>query len=132
MAHGGAEHRPRLDTLHWAAASTLGCVVLTIGTRDGSYLFPAAMAFALMLQCAQRIVIDGRYVHRMGLRPVTLDLNTAEVVHTGSSWWRQLFFCGPMLELRDADGHRLYLESWLWEPATRDQLVERATAKLRP
>ena len=29
----GAEHRPRVDTLHWAAGSTLGCIVLALGTR---------------------------------------------------------------------------------------------------
>ena len=123
--HGGtgAEHRPRTDTQHWAAAATVGGVVLTIATRDGSYLFPAAMCFALLLQCGQRIVVDGRVVRRHGLRPVELDLATAEVVHSGSSWWRELFFCGPMLQLRDAAGRRLYVESWLWDVDTRAAVV---------
>jgi hypothetical protein len=62
-------------------------------------------------------------VQRVGLRAVTLDLSTAEILHTGSSWWRELFLCGPTLQLRDADGHRLYLESWLWDASTRASLV---------
>ncbi|HVJ96896.1 MAG TPA: hypothetical protein VNC41_08695, partial [Acidimicrobiia bacterium] len=56
--------------------------------------------------------------------PVTLDIATAEVVRTGSSWWRELFFLGGALQLKDADGNRLYLEAWLWEPATRARFVE--------
>jgi hypothetical protein len=119
-----SEFRPRTETLHWAAASTVGFAVLAIATRDGTYLFPGAMCFALLLQCAQRIEVDGRYVHRVGLRPTVLDLGTAEIVHAGSSWWRELFFCGPVLQLRDADGHRLYLESWLWPLETRLVFVE--------
>jgi hypothetical protein len=82
------------------------------------------MCFGLLLQCCQRIEVDGRYVRRVGIRAVELDLSTAEVLHSGSSWWRELFFCGPMLQLRDADGHRLYLESWLWDAPTRASLVE--------
>ena len=124
-AHGSAEteHRPSSQTLHWSAASMVGLVVLAIATHDGTYLFPAAMCFALMLQCSQRVVVDRRFVRRIGLRPTQIDLTTAEIVHTGSAWWRQLFFCGPMLQLRDAEGHRLYLEAWLWDAATRDALV---------
>jgi len=45
-------------------------------------------------------------------------------VRTGSSWWRELFFCSMPLQLRDAEGHRLYLESWLWDVRTRLELVE--------
>ncbi len=126
MAHGRApgHHRPRMDTAHWAAAATVGCVVLTIATSDRTYLFPAGMFFALLFQCAQSIVVDGRYVSRVGLRPVVIDLVSAEVIHEGSAWWRELFFCGPMLQLRDAEGRRLYLESWLWDANTCASIVE--------
>ncbi len=126
MAHGGADgdHRPRMETAHWAAAATAGCAVLSIGLHDGSYLFPGVMCFALLLQCSQRIHVEGRFAQRFGLRPVVLDLATAEVVRAGSAWWRELFLCGPVLELRDADGHRLALESWLWDAATRQSLLD--------
>jgi hypothetical protein len=132
MAHGGADDTlsPRDDTKHWAAAGTVGCALLAVILRDTTYLFTGAMCFALLLQCAQRIQIDGRFVQRVGLRPVTLDLSTAVVVHEGTSWWRELFLCGRVLQLRDDDGHRLYLESWLWDASTRDLLVERAAPVL--
>ena len=42
---------------------------------------------------------------------------------TGRPWWIELFFLGRCLELRDADGRGLLLESWLWSKATRDALV---------
>jgi hypothetical protein len=130
MAHGGApaEFRPRTDTQHWAAAAAVGAAVIAIATRDGSYLFPAAMAFALLLQCTQRIVVESGVARRVGLRPVELDLATAQLVHSGSRWWRELFFCGAPLQLRDADGRRLYVESWLWDARTRAVLLEAAGA----
>jgi hypothetical protein len=133
MAHGSADgdHRPRTETAHWAGAATAGLAVLSIATRDASYLFPAAMCFALLLQCSQRITVDGRFAQRFGLRPVVLDLYTAEVVHAGSAWWRELFLCGPVLQLRDADGHRLTLESWLWDAATRESLLAAIGAPAR-
>ena len=56
-----------------------------------------------------------------------LDLGTAEVVCEGTHWWRELFLLGKSLQLRDADGHRLYLESWLWDAATRTAFVEAVT-----
>jgi hypothetical protein len=84
------------------------------------------MFFAMLAQCAQRLEIDGAVVRRVGLRPTVLDLKTAEVVQYGSSWWRELFFCGPMLLLRDDDGNRLYLEAWLWDASTRLELVKSA------
>jgi hypothetical protein len=126
MAQGGAagKLRPRMETVHWAAAATVGCVVLAIAGRDGTYLFPGGMCFALLLQCTQRLEVDGRYVRRIGLRPVVLDLSTAKVTHAGSSWWRELFLCGPALQLRDADGNRLYLESWLWDIPTRISVLQ--------
>lgn len=120
--------RPRPETANWAAATTVGCVALAIGTRDVTFAFAALMGAALCLQCRQRISIDGRYLTRIGLRPVVLDLGTAELVREGTSWWRELFLCGRMLEFRDADGHRLYVESWLWPHELREQLRAWATA----
>jgi hypothetical protein len=130
MAHGGAvgEFRPRTDTQQWAAAATVGCAVLAIASRDATYLFPGAMCLALLLQTTQRIVVEGGVAQRFGLRPVELDLGTAYVEHAGSPWWRELFLCGPSLQLRDADGRRLYLESWLWDADTRDCVLEAAAA----
>jgi hypothetical protein len=116
------EYRPRPEAANWAAATTVGCVVLAVGTRDITFVFAACMTGALLLQCMQRISVDGRVLTRVGLRPVVLDLGTARLVREGSSWWRELFLCGPMLEFRDADGHRLYVEAWLWPPEMRDQL----------
>ena len=54
-----------------------------------------------------------------------IDLHTAEVVKPGSAWWRELFFCGDAVLLRDADGNRLYVESWLWD-ADADALLDAA------
>ena len=124
--------RPRPETANWAGAAAAGCAVLAIATRDGSYLFPGIMCLAFLLQCTQRIEVDGRFVQRTGLRPVMLDLATAEVAYRGSSWWRELFFCGPMFQLRDADGRRLYVESWLWPSELRLQLLEAIPADSRP
>jgi hypothetical protein len=126
MAHGGAprEHRPRSETQHWAAAASAGCAVISVVTHDLAWLFVGAMCFALLLQCNQRIVIEGQHAQRFGLRPVVIDLSTAEVVRTGASWWRELFFCSMPLQLRDAEGHRLHLESWLWDAHTRLELVK--------
>ncbi len=125
------EHRPREDTANWALAVTAGWSVLAVARQDASYLFPAAMCFAIWLQCHQRIVVEGRFVRRVGLRPVVIDIGSATVVHTGSSWWRELFLCGPALQLRDAEGHRLFLESWLWDAQTRDRFVEAAARAAR-
>jgi len=126
MAQGGAvrEHRPRNETMHWAAAASAGCAVVAVVTHDVAWLCVGALCLALLLQCSQRIVVDGSTAQRFGLRPVVLDLATAEVVRAGSAWWRELFLCGPVLELRDADGHRLTLESWLWDAATRQSLLD--------
>ena len=122
------ELRPRFETANWALATTAGWIALWIATRDATYFFPAFMCFALFLQCRQRLVVEGRFVRRIGLRPVVLDLSTAEVVSEGGSWWRELFFAGRTLQLRDADGHRLYLESWLWSNDVRARLVAAAQA----
>jgi hypothetical protein len=127
MAHGSATGRayhPREQTQHWAAAATVGCAALALLLHDWAYLFAGGMFFALLLQCGQRIEVDRGSARRIGLRPVVLDLYTAEVVRAGSSWWRELFFCATPLLLRDADGNRLYLESWLWDAKTRHELLE--------
>jgi hypothetical protein len=131
MAQGGAEsnvpageYRPSPGTASWSLAAATGWAVLAFLIHDFGLLFPAAMCFALWLQCRQRLVVDGRSVFRIGLRPTVLDLATAEVVCDGHRWWRELFFLGPSLQLRDADGHRLYLESWLWDASTRSAFVE--------
>ena len=131
MAHGSAstavpagEYRPSSETANWSLAATAGWTVLAFALHDMGLLFPAAMCFALWLQCRQRIVVDSGLVHRLGLRPVSLDLASAEVVCAGGRWWQELFFLGRSLQLRDADGHRLYLESWLWDAPTRAAFVE--------
>jgi hypothetical protein len=118
------EYRPSPGTASWSLAVTAGWIALAIGLHDLQMLFPGAMCFALWLQCRQRLVVEGRSVYRVGLRPTTLDLNTAEIVATGGRWWHELFFLGHSLQLRDADGHRLYLESWLWEATIREAFVE--------
>ena len=131
MAHGSAsaaipagEYRPSSGTASWSLAVATGWTVLAFGLHDLGLLFPAAGFFALWLQCRQRLVVDSRFARRFGLRPVVLDLATAEVVCTGRSWWRELFLLGQSLQLRDADGHRLYLESWLWDGPTRAAFAE--------
>lgn len=120
--------RPRPAT---AKASAVACAVflvisLVTGSRDTLWL--AAIPFLLFAQCFQRLVLDGDRVRRTGLRAVDLDLSTAEVKATGRSWWVELFFLGRCLELRDADGRGLLLESWLWSKATRAALVDAAHA----
>ena len=118
------EYRPSSGTASWSLATATGWTVLAFGLADLGLLFPASMCFALWLQCRQRLVVDGGTVCRVGLRPVVLDLASAEVVCTGRRWWQELFFLGKSLQLRDADGHRLYLESWLWDASTRAAFVE--------
>lgn len=130
VAHGSAsathpagEYRPSAGTANWSLAVATGWTVLALAWRDLTLFFPAAMCFTLWLQCRQKIVVEGRSVSRIGLRPVHLDLATAEIVCDGARWWQELFFLGHSLELRDADGHRLYLESWLWDAPTRAAFV---------
>jgi hypothetical protein len=100
-------------------AAAAGWTVLAFVLADFGMLFPAAMCFVLWLQCRQRLVVDGATVYRIGLRPVVFDLASAELVSPGRRWWQELFFLGKCLQLRDGDGHRLYLESWLWDASTR-------------
>jgi hypothetical protein len=131
VAHGSAsaaipegEYRPNAETANWSLAAAVGWSVLAFALGDFGMFFAAAMCFALWLQCRQRIVVDGTTVYRVGLHPVVFDLATAEVISTGRRWWQELFFLGQSLQLRDADGHRLYLESWLWDASTRAVFVE--------
>jgi hypothetical protein len=131
VAHGSAsaaipegEYRPNSETASWSLAAAVGWAVLAIGLGDRGMFFPALMCGALWLQCRQRIVVDGTTVYRVGLHPVVFDLATAEVINSGRRWWQELFFLGQSLQLRDADGHRLFLESWLWDAPTRAAFVE--------
>jgi len=131
VAHGSAsaavpagEYRPSPDTANWSLAAATAWTVLAVGVHDLVMLFPAVMCLALWLQCRQRLVVEGRTVYRLGLRPAALDLATAEVVCDGGRWWQELFFLGPSLQLRDASGAKLYLESWLWDAPTRAAFVE--------
>ncbi len=117
------EYCPSPGTANWSLAAATGWAVLALGWRDLTLFFPAAMCFTLWLQCRQKIVVEGRSAYRIGLRPVLLDLSTAEIVCDGGPWWQELFFLGRSLQLRDADGHRLYLESWLWDANTREAFV---------
>ena len=83
MAQGSAsslELRPRSQTQHWMAAATVGSAVLAVGLHDATYLFVGAMFLALLLPVGQRIVVDNGCAQRFGLRPVVLDLHTAEIV----------------------------------------------------
>ena len=88
----------------------------------------AAVPFLYLLQGFQRLEVDGGRVRRVGLRAVELDLATARVVKPGRSWWVQLFFLGHCLELRDADGHGLLVEAWLWSATTRSALLDAVAA----
>ena len=118
------EYRPSSGTATWSLAAATGWMVLAFGLADLGLLFPASMCLLLWMQCRQRLVVDGGTVYRIGLRPVVLDLTSAELVCAGRCWWQELFFLGKSLQLRDADGHRLYLESWLWDAPTRMAFVE--------
>ncbi len=126
------EHRPRRETAHWAGAAATGCAVLFLATGDASFLFPGALFLALVMQCGQRIVVEQGVAQRVGLRPVVLDLHSATMVHGGRAWWVELFLCGRPLQLRDADGRRLYLESWLWSRETRAALLAAVPDGSRP
>jgi hypothetical protein len=120
--------RPRGATAKVSAAACaifLGASLVT-GSRGPIWL--AAVPFLLFVQCFQHLDVTGSRVRRFGLRAVEVDLATAEVKATGRSWWVELFFLGRCLELRDADGHGLLLESWLWSKATRDELLATARA----
>jgi len=113
---GGSERvfRPRPATAKAAAVACAALLALSLasGSRDAIWL--AAIPFLLLVQCFQSVRLIGPYARRTGLRAVQIDLATATVKATGRSWWVELFFLGRCLEIRDADGHGLLLESWLW------------------
>src|SRR2546423_15704245 len=78
MAHGRApgHHRPRMETAHWAAAATVGGVVLTFATSDRTYLFTAVGVFGagfLLLAAAPTPGRGGFPVRRSrdDMRPVS-------------------------------------------------------------
>jgi hypothetical protein len=100
-----------------------GLLVLAIVAESRNAVWIAAIPFLFLAQCFQRVEVIGDRARRTGLRAVELDLSTARVKATGRPWWVELFFLGRCLELRDADGRGLLLESWLWSRGTRDALV---------
>ena len=120
--------RPRMATAKVAAVACAALLVVSIVTASRGTLLLAAIPFMFFVQCFQHVEIAGARARRTGLRSVELDLSTARVAKRGRSWWIQLFFLGSCLELRDADGHGLLLEAWLWSSATRDALVAAVAA----
>ena len=128
---GGASDRvfrPRPATAKAAAVICAALLALSLatGSRDATWL--AAIPFLLLAQCFQSVHLVGNYARRTGLRAVQIDLSTARVLATGRSWWVELFFLGRCLEIRDADGRGLLLESWLWSKAMRSELLEMVRA----
>jgi hypothetical protein len=115
--------RPRGVTARVAAVACAGFLGVSLVTGSRGPLWLAAVAFLFFVQCFQHVDVTGNRARRFGLRAVEVDLATAEVKATGRSWWVELFFLGRCLELRDADGHGLLLESWLWSRSTRDALL---------
>ena len=114
-----------------AKLSALLCaafLVLSLVTRSRGTLFLAAVPFMFFVQCFQHLEVTGNRARRTGLRAVDLDLSSARVTKSGSSWWMQLFFLGHCLEVRGADGRGLLLEAWLWSAATRRAVVEAVVA----
>ena len=124
-ARGGAQFvfRPRAATARAAAFVCAGLLVLGIVTGSRNAVWVAAVPFLFFAQCFQRLEVIGHHARRTGLRAVDLDLSTARVKATGRAWWIELFFLGRCLEIRDADGRGLLLESWLWSKGTRDAIV---------
>jgi len=125
---GDRVFRPRPATAKASGIACAALLALTLVTGSRDLLWLAAVPFLFVVQCFQSVHVIGNYARRTGLRAVQIDLSTATVKATGRSWWVELFFLGRCLELRDADGHGLLLESWLWPQAMRDELAERASA----
>ena len=115
--------RPRAATAKASAISCAALLVLSIAAGSRGAIWLAAIPFLLFVQCFQHVEVVGSCARRSGLRAVELDLSTAQVKALGRSWWVELFFLGHCLELRDADGRGLLLESWLWSRSTRDALL---------
>jgi hypothetical protein len=115
--------RPRPATAKAAAIACAVLLLLTVATGSRDSIWLASIPFLLLAQCFQSVHLIGHHARRTGLRAVQIDLSTATVKQTGRSWWVELFFLGRCLELRDADGRGLLLESWLWSKATREELL---------
>ena len=124
----GRVFRPRMATAKVSAVACAALLIVSIVTASRGTIVFAAIPFMFFVQCFQHVEIVGVRARRTGLRAVELDLSTARVAKPGRSWWMQLFFLGRCLELRDADGHGLLLEAWLWSAATRNALVEAVAA----
>jgi len=120
--------RPRPATAKAAAVACAGLLLLSVATGSRDAVWLAAVPFLLLVQCFQAVHLIGYHARRTGLRAVEIDLATAQVKATGRSWWVELFFLGRCLEIRDADGRGLLLESWLWSKATRDEIVQMVRA----
>jgi hypothetical protein len=116
--------RPRAGTARASAVLCAALLVVTITSGSRGVLLYAAVPFMFFVQCFQHVEVAGNRARRTGLRAVELDLSTARVAAAGRPWWAQLFFLGRCLELRDAEGHGLMLEAWLWSAATRQALVD--------
>ena len=120
--------RPRPVTARASAFVCAGLLVVGIVTQSRNAVWCAAIPFLFFVQCFQRVEVSDDRARRTGLRAVDLDLSTAKIKATGRPWWIELFFLGRCLEIRDADGRGLLLESWLWSKATRDALVAAVAA----
>jgi hypothetical protein len=124
MVHGGTGtvYRTRTGTTIVAAITAALCLIGYLATRASDFAIFSAPALLFLLQSGQRIEAGPERLRRAGLRAVELDLESAFVAQTGRSWVVELCFLGRSLELRDAHGARLRLESWLWTRATRDAI----------
>ena len=134
VVHGGSEQaeerggphrvfRPRAMSARVSAIVCAALLLWSIASRSRGAIWLAAIPFLLFAQCFQHLEVRGGRAQRYGLRAVEIDLRTAEIKATGRSWWVELFFLGHCMELRDADGRGLLLESWLWSKATREALL---------
>jgi hypothetical protein len=124
----GRVFRPRETTAKISAAACAIFLGVSLATGSRGPIWLAAVPFLFFGQCFQHLEVVGNRVRRHGLRAVELDLTTAEIKANGRSWWVELFFLGHCLELRDADGHGLLLESWLWSTSTRDAVLHAVRA----
>ena len=124
----GRVFHPRMGTAKVSAIACAALLVVAIASESRGALVFAAIPFMFFVQCFQHVEMAGNRVRRSGLRAVDLDLSSARVTKTGRSWWVQLFFLGHCLEVRDADGHGLLLEAWLWSAETRQALVQAVAA----
>jgi hypothetical protein len=120
--------RPRQTTAKISAVACATFLGLSVATGSRGPIWLATVPFLFFVQCFQHLEVVGNCARRHGLRAVELDLTTAEIKASGRSWWVELFFLGHCLELRDADGRGLLLESWLWSTATRDAVLHAVRA----